>query len=179
MPHTPTHYPNIMKAQQQTPAEYSVNSQQFPGTTAEENAIIIQALFILERIMKTDAVKIDSPNAVRSYLSIKMAGLEREVFSVVFLDAQHKVIAYEEMFQGTLNQTSVYPREVVKAALKLNAGAVILAHNHPSGDCTPSRSDELLTQTLKSSLQLVDVRVLDHIIVGHGTALSMAEKGLI
>jgi len=101
------------------------------------------------------------------------------VFAVLFLDAQHRQIACEELFRGTLTQTSVYPREVVKRALELNAGSVILAHNHPSGVLEPSRADELLTQTLKSSLNLVDVKVLDHVVVGRTGAISFAERGLM
>ena len=122
-----------------------------------------------------------SPAAVRTYLRLLMARLEHEVFVVLFLDAQNRVIASEEMFRGTLTQTSVYPREVVKRALELNAAAVILAHNHPSGSVEPSRADEALTQTLRATLALVDARVLDHFIVaGNGNAiLSMAERGLL
>jgi DNA repair protein RadC len=101
------------------------------------------------------------------------------VFGVLFLDGQHRLLRLEEMFHGTLTQTSVYPREVVKRALALNAGAVILAHNHPSGVAEPSRADEYLTQTLKTALQLVDVRVLDHLVVGRGQVVSMAERGLV
>ena len=167
-----------MEARQEIEAVYAVSTQR-EGVTEAENEIIEQALRILGRCMRAEQVKIGSPSAVKEYLSVKMSGLEREVFSVVFLDAQHHVIAFEEMFAGTLSRTSVYPREVVKAALRHNAGAVILAHNHPSGDMTPSRADEMLTQTLKTSLQLVDVRVLDHIIVGQAKCLSMAERGLI
>jgi DNA repair protein RadC len=122
-----------------------------------------------------------SPAAVRTYLRLQMGRLDHEVFVVLFLDAQNRVIASEEMFRGTLTQTSVYPREVVKRALQLNAAAVILAHNHPSGSVEPSRADEALTQTLRASLALVDARVLDHFIVaGNGNAiLSMAERGLV
>ena len=98
---------------------------------------------------------------------------------MLFLDSQHRLLAMEELFRGTLNQTSVYPREVVQRALHHHAAAVVLAHNHPSGDVEPSRADEALTQTLKAALALVDVRVLDHIVVGPGKALSMAERGLI
>ena len=122
-----------------------------------------------------------SPAAVRTYLRLLMARLEYEVFVVLFLDVQNRVIASEEMFRGSLTQTSVYPREVVKRALELNAAAVILAHNHPSGSVEPSRADEVLTQTLRASLALVDARVLDHFIVaGNGNAiLSFAERGLL
>lgn len=122
---------------------------------------------------------IDSPKVVKDYLQLKLGALEHEVFAVLFLDVQHRVLACEEMFRGTLTQTSVYPREVVKRALQLSAGAVILAHNHPSGAVEPSRADEFLTQTLKSALALVDVRVLDHIVVGRGGTCSMAERGLV
>jgi DNA repair protein RadC len=101
------------------------------------------------------------------------------VFAVLFLDSQHRLIVLEPMFRGTLTQTSVYPREVVKRALALNAGAVILAHNHPSGAAEPSRADEYLTQTLKAALALVDVRVLDHLVVGRGRVTSFAERGLL
>jgi DNA repair protein RadC len=98
---------------------------------------------------------------------------------VMFLDSQQRLLKLEEMFRGTLTQTSVYPREVVKRALELHAGAVVLAHNHPSGAAEPSRADEFLTQTLKSALALIDVRVLDHLIVGHGEVVSLAERGLL
>lgn len=140
--------------------------------------IITQALELLAcEVRHTDALA--SPDAVKDYLRLKLALKDHEVFTVMFLDAQHRVIEDEEMFRGTLTQTSVYPREVVKAALTHNAAAVILAHNHPSGSTTPSRADELLTQTLKTALTLVDVRVLDHMVVTTGEVLSMAERGLM
>ena len=120
-----------------------------------------------------------APDDVKDYLRLTLAPKDHEVFAVVFLDAQNRVIETEEMFRGTLTQTSVYPREVVKAALTHNAASVILAHNHPSGGTTPSRADEMLTQTLKTALALVDVRVLDHLIVTTGEVLSMAERGLM
>ena len=122
---------------------------------------------------------LNSPRAVRDYLQLLLGARQQEVFLVLFLDTQHRVIASEELFQGTLSQTSVYPREVVKRALAHNAAAVILAHNHPSGVAEPSQSDQLLTDALKQALSLVDVRVLDHFIVGAGTILSFAEKGLL
>ncbi|MDO9072238.1 MAG: DNA repair protein RadC [Rubrivivax sp.] len=121
----------------------------------------------------------DSPGSVKDYLGLHLGGRQQEVFAVLFLDGQHRLLRLEEMFHGTLTQTSVYPREVVKRALQLNAGAVVLAHNHPSGVAEPSRADEYLTQTLKTALQLVDVRVLDHIVVGQGQVVSMAERGLL
>lgn len=120
-----------------------------------------------------------SPEAVKNYLQLHLARKPHEVFAGLFLDAQNKLIAMEELFRGTLTQTSVYPREVVLKALQHHAAAVVLAHNHPSGTVQPSRADEALTQTLKAALALVDVRVLDHVIVAPGHALSMAEKGLV
>jgi len=120
-----------------------------------------------------------SPGAVKHYLQLHLAAREHEVFAVLFLDAQNRLVAMEELFRGTLTQTSVYPREVVLRSLKHGAAAVVLAHNHPSGTVQPSRADEALTQTLKAALALVDVRVLDHVIVAQGEALSMAEKGLL
>ncbi|GAA3997766.1 DNA repair protein RadC [Comamonas faecalis] len=122
---------------------------------------------------------LDNPETVRHYLQLHLAARAHEVFAVLFLDSQHRLIALEELFRGTLTQTSVYPREVVLRALHHQAAAVILAHNHPSGSVTPSRADETLTQTLKAALALVDVRVLDHVIVAPGAALSMAEQGLV
>ena len=122
---------------------------------------------------------LSSPAEVRAYLRVTLAKRDHEVFMVLFLDAQNRVIASEEMFRGTLTQTSVYPREVVKRALEHNAAAVILAHNHPSGVAEPSRADEALTQTLRAALALIDTRVLDHFIVAGSGVLSMAERGLL
>ena len=121
----------------------------------------------------------DSPDAVKQYLQLHIGPRPYEVFAVVFLDVQHRMLALEEMFRGTLTQTSVYPREVVTRAIHHHAAAVVLAHNHPSGSIEPSRADESLTQTLRAALALVDVRVLDHIIVSPGQSFSMAEKGLL
>jgi DNA repair protein RadC len=121
----------------------------------------------------------DSPQVLREWLRLYCAGLEHEVFIVVYLDVRHHVIDATQLFRGTLTQTSVYPREVVKSALARNAAAVALAHNHPSGGAEPSRADEYLTQTLKSALGLVDVRVIDHLIVAGDTVLSLAERGLL
>jgi DNA repair protein RadC len=121
----------------------------------------------------------DSPNATREFLRLKLGGLSYECFWVLFMDSQNRLIKAEEMFRGTLTQTSVYPREVVKRSMELNAAAVIFSHNHPSGVTEPSRADEALTQALKAALALVDVRVLDHIIVGDSSCRSMAEMGLV
>jgi DNA repair protein RadC len=120
-----------------------------------------------------------SPGAVRQYLQLHLARQPHEVFAVMFLDAQNRLIEMEVLFRGTLTQTSVYPREVVVRALHHHAASVVLAHNHPSGTVQPSRADEALTQTLRAALALVDVRVLDHVIVAPGEALSMAERGLL
>ena len=124
-------------------------------------------------------VALDSPKSVRDYLRLRLHNRPHEVFVGVFLDAQNRVLAVDDLFSGTLTQTSVYPREVVKRALAHNAAAVILAHNHPSGVAEPSQSDQLLTDALKQALSLVDVRVLDHFVVAVGQVLSFAEKGLI
>jgi len=121
----------------------------------------------------------ESPHAVTQFLQMHLAHHPREVFAVMFLDAQHRLLHFQEMFQGTLSQASVYPREVVKLSLQLGAAAVVLAHNHPSGSVEPSRADERLTLSLQSALQLVDVRVLDHIIVAPGQACSLAERGVL
>lgn len=132
---------------------------------------------LAEEMRQGDALA--SPAAVRDYLRLALAGKTYEVFCVVFLDTQHRVLAVEELFRGTLTQTSVYPREVVKRALAHNAAALILAHNHPSGLAEPSRADETLTQALKSALALVDVTIIDHFIVGNSCAMSFAERGLL
>jgi len=120
-----------------------------------------------------------SPQILRDWLRLYCAGLEHEVFLVLYLDANHRLIEPQELFRGTLTQTSVYPRELVKGALARNAAALAVAHNHPSGQAEPSRADEFLTQTLKSSLSLVDVRIIDHFVVAGDQVVSMAERGLI
>jgi DNA repair protein RadC len=122
---------------------------------------------------------LSSPRTVRDFLRLKLQDRPHEVFVAVFLDAQNRVLGVEELFRGTLTQTSVYPREVVKRALHFNAAALIFAHNHPSGIAEPSRSDEALTQALKQALALVDVKVLDHFVIGGGAAMSFAERGLL
>ncbi len=149
-----------------------------PAKRAELVAVLELARRALAQQLKSRTV-FDSPDAVKNYLQLQLAARPHEVFAVLFLDAQHRLLAMEELFRGTLTQTSVYPREVVLRALHHQAGAVVLAHNHPSGVAEPSRADEALTQTLKAALALVDVRVLDHVIVAPGQALSMAEKGLV
>ncbi len=120
-----------------------------------------------------------SPELVREFLRLKLGTLQHEVFAALMLDAQHRLIEYVELFRGTVAQTSVYPREVVKESLARNAAALVLVHNHPSGVAEPSRADRLLTQTLNAALALVDVRVLDHLIVAGSDVLSFAERGLL
>ena len=120
-----------------------------------------------------------SPQILRDWLRLYCAGLEHEVFLVLYLDASHRLIEPQELFRGTLTQTSVYPRELVKGALARNAAALAVAHNHPSGQAEPSRADEFLTQTLKSTLSLVDVRVIDHFVVAGDQVVSFAERGLL
>ena len=145
---------------------------------AELSAVLELARRAMAERLKEREV-FESPDAVGLYLQMQMGARPHEVFAVMFLDVQHRLIAFEELFRGTLTHTSVYPREVVMRALQHHASAVVLAHNHPSGGIEPSRADEMLTQTLKAALSLVDVRVLDHVIVGNGKTLSMASKGLI
>lgn len=128
--------------------------------------------------LRRDTV-LNSPQRVRQYLQLQLARREREVFAVLYLDSQNRLLKCEELFRGTLTQTSVHPREVVKQALRHNAAGVILAHNHPSGVAEPSRADELLTRALKDALALVEVRVLDHLIVAGNATVSFAERGLL
>ena len=126
-----------------------------------------------------DCEALTSPQVVRDFLRVKLGALEHEVFAVIHLDAQNHVIEYVEMFRGTVSQTSVYPREVVKEALARNSAALLLVHNHPSGVAEPSRADEMLTQTLKSALALVDIRLIDHFVVAGDQCVSFAERGLL
>lgn len=121
----------------------------------------------------------DAPQSVKDYVALHLGCRGHEVFAALFLDAQHRLIAMEELFSGTLTQTSVYPREVARRALQLNAAALIVAHNHPSGVAEPSRADEHLTHTLRTALALLDVRLLDHLVIGRGQVVSMAERGLV
>lgn len=153
----------------QEPAPYLAHS---------EDHIIAQALAILER-RNHRPIKAGNPKDVGNFFALRSANLEHEVFSVAYLDAQNRIIAIEELSRGTINQAAVYPREVVKSALKHNAASVILHHNHPSGVPEPSRADEVLTKKLQNSLELVDIRVLDHVITGGEKWVSMAEMGLV
>jgi DNA repair protein RadC len=154
-----------------------------PGLGPAKYAQLQAVLEMSRRALAEDIKRADAfttPAAVRDFLRLHLAGLAHEVFFALWLDAQNRLIAAEELFRGTLTQTSVYPREVVKQALAHNAAAVVLAHNHPSGLAEPSAADELLTRELKQALALVDVRVLDHFIVaGQAQPLSFAERGLL
>ena len=149
------------------------------GLLARERGTIDRALQIVGRCLREPGAAFNSPYAVSQYLRLQLAAEPREVFAVMYLNAQHEAIAFERLFTGTLTQASVYPREVLRAALAHNAAAVILSHNHPSGNITPSRADMDLTQVIKAALALIDVRVLDHVIVGGNGSLSMAEAGLL
>ena len=149
-----------------------------PAKRAELSAVIEMARRALAQRL-ADAPVFDSPQQVKDYLQLHLGALQHEVFAVLWLDARHRLIGMDTLFTGSLSQTSVYPREVVKRALARNAGAVILAHNHPSGLAEQSRADEYLTQSLKSALGLIDVRVLDHLVVGSGQVVSFAERGLL
>lgn len=145
---------------------------------AHADEVLCHARRLLANRVRRGAT-MSSPEAVKDHLRLELGVLEHEVFCVLFLDAQHRIIALKQLFRGTVSQTSVYPREVVKEALSVNAAAVILAHNHPSGSVEPSRADEFLTQTLKTALALVDVRVLDHLVVAGADVCSLAERGLV
>ena len=149
-----------------------------PAKRAELLAVAEMARRALAQQLQAAPV-FDTPQRVKDYLALQLGGRGHEVFAVLYLGAHHQLLRLEEMFHGTLNQTSVYPREVVKRALALNAAAVVLAHNHPSGVAEPSRADEFITKSLTAALKLVDVRVLDHIVVGAGHTVSMSERGLL
>ena len=159
----------------------SIDPPIYAASPTDDDAVIAHAMRILDARIRTGDV-MSSPAQVKDYLRLQFArptAEGHEEFGVLFLDSQFRVIAFEAMFRGTLSQSSVYPREVVKRALAHNAGAVILAHNHPSGTAEPSRSDEHLTATLKDALALVDVRIVDHMVVGNPEVVSFAERGLL
>ena len=149
------------------------------GHYLTDDEVIKMAIAVIEHRFCLKRAALNSPSAVRDWLRLSLPAQEREVFIAAFLDAQNRVIAMEQLFAGTLTQTSVYPREVVKAALHHNCAAIIFAHNHPSGIAEPSHADQCLTQTLKQALAMVDVKVLDHFIVAGSSFLSFAERGLI
>jgi DNA repair protein RadC len=152
------------------------------GLGEAKSAQFVAAIEIARRSLQEDlkaGTALTSPGAVRDYLRLALSGRPHEVFVCIWLDAQHRVMTFEEPFRGTLTQTSVYPREIVKMALRINAAAVIFAHNHPSGAAQPSQADELLTGNLKEALALVEVKVLDHFIIAGNQAISFAERGLL
>ncbi|GMR18804.1 MAG: DNA repair protein RadC [Gammaproteobacteria bacterium] len=161
----------MSKVRSENPAPYLVEH-------TDDQAVIDQAIAILDDRIKTTDTLTD-PDSVKKYLRLKLSGLEHEVFSMLLLDTRHHVIDFVELFRGTIDGASVYPREVVKEALNHNAAAVILCHNHPSNVAEPSQADEALTKRLKDALALIDVWVLDHIVIGGGKAVSFAERGLL
>jgi DNA repair protein RadC len=172
------HFGNLTRLFNATQAEFAAFPGMGPAKFAQLQAVLEMSRRALnEQMQVRDAL--NSPQAVRDYLRLQLGGLAHEVFMVLFLDAQNRVLAKEELFRGTLTQTSVYPREVVKRALAHNAAGVILAHNHPSGVAEPSQADRHLTDQLKSALSLVDVRVLDHFVVAGSSGFSFAERGYL
>lgn len=164
-----------MKINSEKPVPYSTKK-------IDDSSIIERAINLIQSELKTPGMVLTSPELVRKYLILQLAQFEEEHFSMILLDNQHRVIGFENIFRGTIDGAAVYPREVVKTALAHNAAAVILAHNHPSGNPEPSGSDKALTNRLKEALALIDVRILDHIIVGgcsETLTVSFAERGLI
>lgn len=146
---------------------------------AEEEAILERARAILEQRLHHDHDALTSPDVTRDYLRLRIGHLPHEVFGVIFLDNRHRVIQLAELFRGTIDGSSVHPREVVKESLLVNAAAVVFYHNHPSGVAEPSQADLRITQRLKEALALIDIRVLDHLIVSVGGSVSLAERGLV
>jgi len=147
------------------------------GTVSADEIVTMAKRLLNKRFAKGRAMT--EPKSSKDYLTLKLSNFEHEVFSILFLSNNHKIIAYEELFRGTIDAASVYPREVVKRALQLNAAALILAHNHPSGESTPSQSDMQITHKLQQALKMVDIRILDHIIIGSEEPVSLAELGHI
>lgn len=143
----------------------------------DEDLLIETALQVLDRRLFAQGPKLEKPQEVADYLKLQLAEMEHEVFAVIYLNTVHRPIKFEVLFHGTIDSAIVHPRQVAKRALALNAAAIIVAHNHPSGCTNPSQADRSLTKRLKESLELIDVRVLDHFIVGEGTPLSLAEHG--
>lgn len=147
--------------------------------SAEDQHRVAEAIKCLEAIYNVKGAVISSPQQAQDYLKLKLYGLPYEVFACILLDNRHRVIRYEELFRGTIDGASIHPREVLRLVMATNAAAVILAHNHPSGNAEPSQSDIRVTQRLKDALALVEVRVLDHHIIGDGEGVSLAERGLL
>ena len=154
-----------------------IDTPLYSGLPEPDLQTVQRALKVLEGSITGQVF--DRPGTAKDYLMLKYAGLQHEIFGSIWLDAQNRLISEDVLFRGTLTQTSVYPREVVKEGLRRNACSVILFHNHPSGCTEPSRADEMLTQTLRSALTLVDIKVLDHLVIAIGGAVSFAERGLL
>ena len=150
-----------------------------PELTDEERTLISQAIACLEARYQVRQEVLTSPEATRNYLKLRLAGVPYEVFAMLLLDNRHRVIQYRELFRGTIDGANVHPREVVRLVIGANAAAVIMAHNHPSGVAEPSQADIRITQQLRDALALIDVRVLDHFVIGEGAGTSFAERGLI
>lgn len=165
--------------QSESPALYIVPPTSPEIAKANDDDVIAHALQILNTRLRQPGAAINSPQELKDYARLRLAELDHEVFCVVFLDNRHRVIAFEELFRGTIDGASVHPREVVKAALAHNAAAVVLVHNHPSGVPEPSGADKLITNRLKDALALIDIRTLDHLIVAGRETVSFAEKGLL
>ena len=157
------------------------SGESYPTDTVleQENQVIAEAKNLLYARLQARGQILSSPQTVQDYLRLQLSEQQREIFCGLFLNSQHQLIEYRELFLGTIDSCSVYPREVAKAALGLNAAAMIFAHNHPSGVAEPSQADISLTRRLKEALGLVDIRVLDHMVIGHGEVISLAERGLM
>jgi DNA repair protein RadC len=159
------------------PSKKIVNAKE--AQIAQENAQIDYVMAVLQRRVLEEAYSATSPHAVKSFLMVRASKMEREIFSVLYLDVKHRILKVEDMSLGTLTHCSVYPREIVKAVLRENAAGVIITHNHPSGDVKPSESDVLLTERLKKVLEMIDVPIVDHLIVAGADAYSFAEHGML
>ncbi|HBM2882460.1 TPA: DNA repair protein RadC [Klebsiella oxytoca] len=155
----------------------SVHPHPRPAMTPYAQRTIRRALNILERQLREPGAAFTTSSSVRDWLRLQLASLEREEFTALFLDNQHRLIAYETLFTGTINNTQVHPRELVKSGLKHNCAAVIVAHCHPSGEAEPSQADRLITARIQQALDLVDIRLLDHLVVGGMDIISFAERG--
>ncbi|WP_330985182.1 MULTISPECIES: RadC family protein [Enterobacterales] len=156
---------------------FSSPTSTFPTISLTAQRTIKRAIRLLDNYLRQPGVTFNSSTAARDWLRLQLSGMEREVFMVLYLDNQHRLITHETLFSGTINSVGVHPREVVKSALKHNAAAVALAHNHPSGLAEPSQSDRRMTEKLQQALALVDVRVLDHFVTGSHDIVSFAERG--
>lgn len=169
--------PRIFAWMERFCADYSGGTAVCPELAPADQQKVREALILLEYQLREPGPSFTSSQAVRDWLRLNLATLEREAFTVLWLDNQHRLTAHDTLFLGTINSITVHPREVVKAGLKHNAAAVILAHNHPSGEAEPSDADRQITARLKQALELVDIRLLDHLVVGGMDIVSFAERG--